>query len=288
MKRLHVFVLALLLTSCIKVVDLEVEQIPHLLVVNCFFTEGEAFRIHVSSLASYPDLTDRNIANARVTISANGKSIGTLSYLEKGIYSHPTIVPQPGKLYQLTVEVEGYPTASAQDSLPKPVSIDSVTYSPKAGKYDDGIDFNQFSVWFHDIPGKTWYSIKISSYDIFSTDPVIAAEGVTGEEFNTWFVFNDALISNRLYSLKINVGDYYHEVNEFRISLVSGTYPYYQYLKRLIKHGSYSWQDPFKPYNPVPLYSNVNNGLGVFAGFQARSYDLTISETNTSPPTPSP
>jgi hypothetical protein len=242
MNRIGQLLMVLLLTSCIKVVDLEVEQIPRLLVVNCFFTEGEAFRVNVSRLASYPDLTDRNIANARVTISANGNYIGTLSYLEKGIYSNPSILPQPGKLYQVTVEVQGYPRASAQDSLPKPVSVDSVTYSPKAGKYDDGLDYNQFSVWFHDIPGKTWYSIQISGLEIFSTDPVISAEGVTGEEINTWFVFNDTLISNNLYGLKINMGDYYTNSKERRILLVSGTYPHYQYLKRLIKHGSYSLQ----------------------------------------------
>jgi hypothetical protein len=41
----------------------------------------------------------------------------------------------------------------------------------------------------------------------------------------------------------------------------------------LMKHESYSWQDPFKPYNPVPLYSNVKNGLGVFAGFRCQQFD---------------
>jgi hypothetical protein len=280
MNKIGQLLMALLLTSCIKVVDMEVEQIPHLLVVNCFFTEGEAFRVHVSRLAPYTDLNDRNIPNAHVTISTGENYSKTLAYMANGIYSNPSVLPEPGKVYQVTVDVEGYLKATAQDSLPRSVPIDSVTYSVNAGKYDDGIDFNQYSVWFLDIPGKTWYSIQISGFDIFSTDPVISAEGVTGEEFKTWLVFNDTLISNRKYSLKINVGDYYHDVKESRIILVSGTYPYYYYLKRLIKHGSYSWQDPFKPYNPVPLYSNVKNGLGVFAGFQAYTYDLIIPNTN--------
>lgn len=132
MNRIGQLLMLFLLTSCIKVVDLEVEQIPHLLVVNCFFTEGEAFRVNVSRLAAYTDLSDRNIPNARVTISTKGKTIGTLTYLEKGIYSNPTILPQSGKLYQLTVEAEGYPMATAQDSLPHPVYVDSVIYTPKA------------------------------------------------------------------------------------------------------------------------------------------------------------
>ncbi|MFZ2794519.1 MAG: DUF4249 domain-containing protein [Prolixibacteraceae bacterium] len=277
MNRFFLLLGLALLTSCLQKVDMEVEQIPHQLVVNCFFTEGEAFRVHVSRLAAYTDLSDRNIPNARVTISANGKSLGTLTYLEKGVYRNPAILPQPGKLYQLTVEVEGYPKSTAQDSLPHPVFIDSVTYTPKAGKYDDGLDYNQFSVWFRDIPGKTWYSIVIIPYDIFSSDPVIAAEGMTGEDFVSWFAFSDTLFSNQFYGLKINVGDYYRDVDNCKILLTSGTYHYYQYLKRLLKHDSYSWEGPFKPYYPVPLYSNVKDGLGVFAGFRCRPYNLDIS-----------
>lgn len=288
MNRFPLFLVLVLLTSCLREVDLEVEQIPHLLVVNCFFTEGETFRVNVSRLAAYTDLTNRSIADARVTITSNGKYTGTLTHTGKGNYTNPSVVPEPGKLYQLTVEAEGYPLATAQDSLPLPVFVDSVTYTPKAGKFDDGLDYNQYTIMFRDIPGKTWYTIQVTSadssdgewnygaFDIFSTDPVIAAEGMSGEDIKNWFTFSDTLISNQPYALKINLSDSDSPTDKARILLVSGTYHYYQYLKRLLKHESYSPEDPFKPYNPVPLYSNVKNGLGVFAGFRCRPYDLNI------------
>jgi len=283
--------MALIFSSCLKEVDMEVEQIPHLLVVNCFFTEGEAFKVNVSRLASYPDLTDRSIADARVVISTGENDTAALTYTANGSYSNPAVIPEPGKVYRITVDVDGYPQATAQDSLPRPVFVDSVTYTARAGKYDDGIDFNRYSVWFRDIPGRTWYSVQILkgdtvenkleywAIDIFSTDPVISAEGITGEDYNSWFVFSDTLISNRVYCLKIDAGSDY-DTEKARVLLVSGTYPYYQYLKRLIRNDSYSWEDPFKPYNPVPLYSNIKNGLGVFAGFRCKPFNLEISNTD--------
>jgi len=172
------------------------------------------------------------------------------------------------------------------------VLIDSVAYQANAGKYDYGIDYHQFQVWFRDIPGTNFYSIYIMHGDeadstvnwapleIFTTDPVISAEGITGEVFNSWFVFNDELFSNKNYCLKVNLGSFYGNFPEIRAMLVSGTSPYYEYLKRLIKHSSYSYEDPFKPYNPVPLFSNVKNGLGIFAGFQNRTFDIETPDLN--------
>ncbi|QIA06649.1 hypothetical protein G0Q07_02395 [Draconibacterium halophilum] len=58
----------------------------------------------------------------------------------------------------------------------------------------------------------------------------------------------------------------------------TGTANYYQYRKRLLKHEPYSYEDPFKPYSPIPLYSNVSGGQGIFAGYQRDIYYLNFSE----------
>lgn len=291
MKPLLLLLTAILMGSCLKEVGMDVELTPQLLVVNCFFTNNEPFTVNVSRLAPYPDLSDRNITNARVKIFTDGIYSGTLKYVEKGNYSLPSLLPEPGKVYQITVEADGYPVASAKDSLPPVVPVDSVIFTPHAGKYDDGISYHQYTIRFRDLPGKNYYSIHIlggyynegqlrfRSREIFSGDPVIAAEGITSENFNTWFAFSDTLFSNQNYSLKINMGDYYSGIGKAQVLLISGSSYYYQYLKRLSRHDSYSWQDLFKPYNPVPLYSNIVNGLGIFAGFQCKPYDLDLPET---------
>jgi hypothetical protein len=276
-------IFAFMFSSCIQVVEMEVEATPTLLVINCFFTENEPFIVHVSRLAPYKDSSDRTIQDAKVTIYADGKFYGLLPFQISAspsiasIYTNAEIKPVSGVLYEVRVEVMGYPVATAKDSLPGDVKIDDVSYIADAGMYEDGLSYNQFSIRFHDRPGADYYLIDFDGLEIFSTDPAIVAEGITGSDFEKYFVFNDALFKNNVYTLKINMGDYYSNIMKYTVLLISGTYNYHQYLKRLIHHGSYSWQDPFKPFDPVPLYSNVQNGLGIFAGFQGDIYDLQIN-----------
>ena len=74
-------------SACVEVVDLEVDDVPRELVVNCFFTENQPFEVNVSRLVPYPELQDRNIENARVSISENGEVRSVLRHTEKGIYT---------------------------------------------------------------------------------------------------------------------------------------------------------------------------------------------------------
>jgi len=89
-------------------------------------------------------------------------------------------------------------------------------------------------------------------------------------------VFNDALFKNTTYKLRINT---FYDINErTRIILETGTENYYLYRKRFVKHEPYSYQDPFNPYDPVQLFSNVENGLGIFAGYQATSISINTDD----------
>jgi hypothetical protein len=296
--RIFILLLVALFPGCIKVVDMDVGDIPDQLVVNCFFTEGEPFEVNVSRLAPYPDLEGRNIGNATVTILENNTLLGQLYHTGNGIYTNPSILPQPGFVYTIKAEAEGYPSVSASDSLPGKVIIDKSNYRQQAGKDEEGIDYNEFSVSFTDINEVYFYSIQVFDVGeegvynektnewekipvwypvvLFSQDPIIVAEGITNEDYSKYFVFNDALFKNNLCQLKLNT--HYDLDTKFRVVLETGTENYYLYRKRLIKHESYSYQDPFKPYDPVPLYSNIENGLGIFAGYQRDIYELTIKE----------
>ncbi|MBN1820442.1 MAG: DUF4249 family protein, partial [Prolixibacteraceae bacterium] len=122
-KKFLIWVCLVLVTSCIKVVDLEVEDLPDQLVVNCFFTENEPFKVNVSRLAEYPDLSDRNIIDATVLIFENDSLLGQLIHKENGIYTSSSITPKTDKIYKIQVEAEGYPIATASDSLSQKVLI---------------------------------------------------------------------------------------------------------------------------------------------------------------------
>lgn len=282
-----------LFSACIEVVDLDVEETPHELVVNCFFTEGQPFVVNVSRLAAYPDLTDRNIENATVSIYENDILKGTLKHTENGIYTRRTITPTYGNMYSIKVEVPGYPTATANDSLPQRISIDSGTGKFEAGKDNEGDYYDLFTASFNDkAETQNYYSINLKhqgikydthekywhSVELFTNDPVILAEGISPNDYNMYLVFNDGLFANQDYKVAIKCVSYYEPEDQFALVLNTGTANYYQYRKRLLKHEPYSYEDPFKPYSPVPLYSNVSGGQGIFAGYQRDIYYLNFSE----------
>ncbi len=300
MRKFIILILAFTyLSSCIKVVDIDVDEIPTLLVVNCLFTENQPFRVNVSRLASYPDLGDRNIEDATVTLFENDNLMGELIYTGEGIYTNPSLVPVRGNIYSINVEASGYPIATASDSLPWKVNIDDCNYKLEAGKDYEGDNYDEISVLFSDNTESSYYSIQVyneyekevydekwdilkkevvwSPIDLFTSDPVIVAEGVAKSDYSDYFVFNDVLFANGKYRLSIKFYSQFNSGKKFKVVLESGTENYFQYRKRLIKHDSYSYQDPFKPYSPVPLFSNLENGLGIFAGFQRDIFLLTLN-----------
>lgn len=109
-------------------------------------------------------------------------------------------------------------------------------------------------------------------------DPVISAEGITPDNVSTYFVINDVLFRNSIYQLHVN--SFYDLKETSKVILETGTENYYLYMKRLLKHKPYNYQDPFKPYDPVPLYSNIENGLGIFAGYQRDIFLITKTIEN--------
>ncbi len=297
-RPLSMLMFFVLLSSCIKVVELDVEDLPVQLVVNCFFTENEPFKVNVSRLVEYPDLSNRNIDNAQVLIFENNNLLGQLNHISDSIYTNSSIIPKRGHIYKIEVEVPGYPTAIATDNLPLKVPINNCTYKLEAGIDGEGDSYDQLIISFNDIDSADFYSIQVFNIwekgvynetmdfweyipvwypiELFSQDPAIVAEGTFNDEYPNYLVFNDALFKNKTYNLLINT--YYDIEDHLRIILETGTEDYYLYRKRLIKHEPYSYQDPFKPYDPVQLYSNIENGLGIFAGYQRDIFDLTIAE----------
>lgn len=278
-----------LFSSCIEVVDLDMEETPHQLVVNCFFTENEPFEVNVSRLAPYPDLTDRNLENATVSIYENEILKGTLKHTKNGIYTNKSITPTFGNMYSVRVEVPGYPTATANDSIPEKIRIKECIFKPENGKNFEGADYSEVAVIFKDKQGDSFFTVRVlgefekevlgndgmishelikSPIEIFTNDPAMLSEGVQKNDYKKFFVFNDILFKNILYTASVKFNSYYSDDNNIQVFLESGTKNYYQYHKRLLNHEHYDYGNPFKPYSPVPLFSNVKGGQGIFAAYQ--------------------
>ena len=131
MKKLFLLLsISLVYISCEKVIPFEGDVNIPKLVINSIFQSDSTFKVHVSSSRSVIDTASfQNIEDAVVTIKDdNGSIIETLNYVENGFYIGQTF-PQQNQTYTLQVTHPNYTNITSSDSLPSPITINSVDTS---------------------------------------------------------------------------------------------------------------------------------------------------------------
>jgi hypothetical protein len=137
-------------------------------------------------------------------------------------------------------------------------------------------------------------SIKIVYVDnqddisISTDDPLLVGEDDAddflfmdaGNEYN---LFTDELINGQTYELSFNnyyYSDYKEEMQEGEfvestIQLMTLSNEAFLYIKSSYEHW---WYDEEFLTEPVQVYSNINNGLGIFAGYSIDEYSIMKGE----------
>ena len=123
-RQLILCIFILLLSNCARevIIDLPTEE-PKVVAV-CNFTEGQHFRANISMSQPVNEGQDPEVpANVEATLSIDGTYYDVL-YRVKGdgndYYwrSHQAKLAEPGKNYAFSVRVPGYPTVTAESSIP--------------------------------------------------------------------------------------------------------------------------------------------------------------------------
>lgn len=277
-------ILLVLLISCTKVIEIDLPSAPYKLVVNCFFSTGDKFAVHISHSQNILNEDSTEIINAEVMLFANEIYQGSLTYINNGVYSHDTIIARPGINYKLVALAPGYDLVKAEDTAPTPAILDSVFYNPKAYPDSEGNNFYKVELLLQDNASKRdYYEIVLKYYedaDKYSIirlrgdyEQVIMNEG--DEEFYSGIcIFSDELINGSKYQLKLKTSQALSE-NLKELHLLSISETLYKYRKSWIRHSSAQYPDITNPIEPVTLFSNVKGGYGIFAG-----YSDTITTSN--------
>jgi hypothetical protein len=217
------------------------------------------------------------VLDASVTLSDGSTSI-VLPLVNTGVQQGTYIINaslfpiSPGTTYYLTVTTPQGENVSASCTVPisnvTTMSLDYTDTVP-SDSYNDPI--NVTAKW-QDIPGQVNY------YRVYGS-MLMEGEHIS----NGWTVkdtSNSEMYGNNFKSL-INASDkdgsqlsfrldgYYFgdgfntRIVGYGIYILNVDLNYYNYQKSL---ENYSYGDPFS--EPSPIYTNVNGGLGVFAGYQ--------------------
>ena len=301
MKRL-LFLLSISLAyiSCEKVIPFDGDVNTPKLVINSVFESDSTFKVHVSSSRSVIDTASfNNIDDAIVTIKdGNENIIETLNHVENGFYKGQTF-PQENQTYILEVNHPNYANITASDSLPSPITINSVDTSTII----DPINGNRLQISMNfDDPENTQNYYLIETYSVneylviknsdtteYELDTTKQFMVLTDEVFQNggspWReqgLFNDLLFNGQNKTLELEIPndswsgsedgyDWSYKTLTLRLYLHNITLSYYYYRTSLELFQNASG-NPFA--QPVQVYSNIENGFGVFAGSQISFFDL--------------
>jgi len=307
MKSLHLttyFLFFLLcLFSCEEPVELDMEVFESQVVISSNFSPSQPFHI---SLSKNKDVFTNSpvefISDAEVQIlDGQGALLNTLTFKKDVVapyYGLTNFRPESNVNYQLSINVPGFSTILAQDKAPNPVALRSIQV--------DSVDFigadeNLYAINIQTSladPSKetNYYHLKLYYKAVSGrTDP----NGFTGDmqthlrpisplvsnEENPSVIFDidksgvlftDEGFNGQLISLQFDAlldktiaGEFPKIVGELR-TVSNSYYQYHTSLSRQLDN-----QDrPFA--EPITVFSNIENGLGIFAGFSVHRDSVTV------------
>ena len=288
MKKLFYFILLIIICSCEKAIPFEQEIESNKVVVNGIYFRDSVWKIHLSKSRFILDTsTSTNLENATISIlDQNANIIDTLHHVDNGFYigfKSPNNGP-----YMLNVKTSLNENINSTSILPNTVPAfiaDTLSYV-NSGKnrlqislnFDDPItDENYFEIGVY--MKKRKMSVNTNSngqtdtnYSLISKWMNLKCDDQNIEKtINNNLIFNDKLFNGSNKTLRFDVrnrvkdfsNDPSNKILNFDIYFMNICSSLYHFHKSLKNHVNSSG-DPFS--QPTQVYSNINNGIGVFAG----------------------
>ncbi len=198
--------------------------------------------------------------------------------------------PKAGIEYSISVEKEGFETVTTKGTIPSKVAIKNCELTPFAGLDNDNHAFSRLSVTFADPADQTnYYEIMVlgygqekDKYRLTTNDKIITSESyypspvLMDADLPKRLLFSDRLINGKSHTVEMTFhanqalirGKLYMTPNYLFIAFRSVSKDYYLYYTSLLKHSYNRRSDMlFGIAEPSPVYTNIQNGYGLFAGY---------------------
>jgi hypothetical protein len=248
--------------------------------------------------ASEPEYID----NAFITIFDNHGKTDTLKITQKGWYTSDLIV-KAGFSYTCIAEIPGFSSVKATTTVPLPTAIGNILFTDLAARGEEGEKISSFEFIIEINPSyqQFWHLQLVSAGLISVYNPKtqnyskkyierdqyilmdVGQDSVMLGEANPLTVFSNTHIKGNSYKVKFFVNSKYMNLADTSYSkpviiLKSVDKSYYHYLKQNYIYETAGYIDIGMLQQFYPLYSNINNGLGVFTGLSLSRKEINISE----------
>lgn len=286
--KLLILLALTVLVSCEEDYLLERETFRPSVVVNSIFKNGKSWVVNLTF--SKDILTNGSeiipITNASVSIieKSTGREI-VLYHTQKGNYQSDIYPPQADKIYELLVDVPGYKTVKAVSSAPKKANVVNIItdiVDDKTTKIDFEIKDNISNYYI-------WNFISTNPKNpldtTFTGNPKDLVKSI--KKYNDISGYlnslsssndNDAISQGGLFSTNIKNSQQEStagngsstsgetQTNKRYLRLLTASKDLYNYYKTVEKFILAENHNSSFSHSPE-IYSNISNGLGIFAGF---------------------
>lgn len=296
--------IVIIVVGCEEVVELN-HQPEQRACLNCVLNPDSLVRLSLHYTRSLDDNTDFvPIADARILFYENGQEWAVATYDSAGLYS-VNRYPQIGKTYSLTANIPGKTTLYASTTVPERPDIDTtviskeVIYNPWEPDQIYQIDY-EVAYMINDQPGKDYYWNCVSQFTPYYNSVKLGTrmryESIHNDHFNRDYDSGNGYYYYHFFIRQTDDG-YDGEILKFTKNFTYWAMLYYGgeycYLKELydiffnadehydryLKSSVKSWmleQEVLPIHEPVQIYSNITNGLGVFGSASFTVFDYTV------------
>jgi hypothetical protein len=310
-----VFTFCFLITSCGKeqVIKIEIPEKPPSLVVNSTLVPynlpiPQYLGVELSSSTSIFDTINPSpVKNAFVLLFKNNNFVDTLQYdsINKMYplgYNKPFAGPLPGDTYEINIIAEGFRPISAKTTIPEKVEIIDFKIIPVGFIDDLGGAWSEIILTFKDPSEEpNFYEIVVGGIDfdpkgyfsLFSYEKFITQEGYYPSPLRIdlkkpqYLLFNDRsfdgeekTISIYYYPPQFMQYERYVSRHLGNIQLKNVTEEYYLFKTSYLQ-GLYNQKENalYGMGEPMNVFTNIENGYGVFAGYNDHIVQFAVQET---------
>ena len=281
--------------GCSKIIEIDLDN-TKALVLNSIFNPDSIFTFQISTTASLLNNYDTLNENLYFSLYEEDKLI--FESVSQSSLFKTDLNPLPGRKYTVELKSDNFPTIKASDTIPNLVPIDNAYMVFPAGVDAFGFYLAEACVSFTDPPNVTnYYELLISSKpggtnawysDYEANDPVLMNEG--DQDYHPIsFFFSDDMFNGESYTLRIKHSVGYSQNGEIikvfplYATLRSVSRTYYKYRKYYTRHAyNQQFQNEFLDFifkgEPQNMFTNIENGYGIFAGYCESTFQMIQNE----------
>lgn len=310
-KHVQALLVVLLFSHCTKEIPFPDVKDNPLMVINSLFYPGQDLEVHISRTChiQHTECSNTFIDNAEVLLlDKAGSILTTLEHQASGIYRTADFKVNHNTEYQIEVNSNSQDLSGVTSKGSTPKEVKSTLLGVEEVKIDGNVMWG-FDIEIEDDPTEENYYLIEGSFELSVGEHNDGVEEINGyiephfmhrtDDPNAenkiigagvfdivtpplrYVFLPDRNFNGEKYQIRVGVNDryLYWDGNQkviANLAVKSVSKEMYEYIKSLTKHSLLSG-NPFS--EPQLVFTNIENGLGIFAGYSQELFTLELPDS---------